>query len=233
MNCSTWSVYKHTSPSDRVYIGITGRKPEVRWANGNGYIGNDYFFKAIQKYGWDNFKHEILFENLTKEEAESKEIDLIAQYNSTNRACGYNISSGGSATVAGLHWSRPKDGILRGEKHPMFGRHPTDEMRQRIADKLRGRSLTEETKRKMRSRVPWNKGRVMSDEEKIRISEALKGSVPVNRKAVVCVETGEIFESCEAAKRHKGISCLYKALKDQTKTAGGYHWQYYTERTKK
>ena len=56
-------VYKHVSPSHKVYIGITSRKPKKRWVNGEGYSNNDYFTKAIKKYGWDNFKHEILYTN--------------------------------------------------------------------------------------------------------------------------------------------------------------------------
>lgn len=32
------TVYKHTSPSGKVYIGITGREPKLRWDNGNGYL---------------------------------------------------------------------------------------------------------------------------------------------------------------------------------------------------
>ena len=52
-------VYKHTTPSGKVYIGITGLKPERRWRNGNGYKDNEHFYRAILKYGWDNIKHEI------------------------------------------------------------------------------------------------------------------------------------------------------------------------------
>lgn len=33
-----WSVYKHTSPSGKVYIGITSRDPTKRWANRWGYL---------------------------------------------------------------------------------------------------------------------------------------------------------------------------------------------------
>ena len=32
-----YTVYKHTSPSGKVYIGITCRKPKYRWNNGKGY----------------------------------------------------------------------------------------------------------------------------------------------------------------------------------------------------
>ena len=48
-------VYKHIAPNNKSYIGITKRHPEDRWRNGNGYKNNIYFFRAIQKNGWDNF----------------------------------------------------------------------------------------------------------------------------------------------------------------------------------
>ena len=91
-----FTVYMHTSPNGKRYIGITCQRPVRRWGgNGYGYIDNTYFWRAIQKYGWDNFQHEILFEGLTKEEAEQKEIELIAFYDSTNPSKGYNITTGG------------------------------------------------------------------------------------------------------------------------------------------
>ncbi len=90
-------IYKHTSPSDKVYIGITKLNPSKRWAKGLGYKNNAYFYRAILKYGWENFKHEILLDSLTKEEAEAKEIELIAFYKSNDKQFGYNISSGGEA----------------------------------------------------------------------------------------------------------------------------------------
>lgn len=87
-------VYKHTTPNEKVYIGITCKNPSYRWNGGNGYKGQA-FYNAILKYGWLNIRHEILFDNLTKEEAEQKEIELIAEYRSNDRQYGYNISSGG------------------------------------------------------------------------------------------------------------------------------------------
>ena len=76
-----WSVYKHTSPSGKVYIGIA-KDVRHRWRNnGNGYRGSTRIWYAIQKYGWDNFLHEIVAENLTRDEACEMEIALIKKHN--------------------------------------------------------------------------------------------------------------------------------------------------------
>ena len=71
----------HIFPNNKVYVGITCRKPKYRWDNGNGYKNNKYMTNAIQKYGWNNIEHKILFTDLMKEEAERKEIELIATLN--------------------------------------------------------------------------------------------------------------------------------------------------------
>lgn len=90
-----YSVYKHETPSGKIYIGITKQKPANRWLNGKGYALQPYFYNAILKYGWSNIKHEVLFTGLTMEEAEAKEVELIAQYKSNIRAYGYNVERGG------------------------------------------------------------------------------------------------------------------------------------------
>lgn len=69
--------------------------PEKRFNCGWGYYRNDYFWRAIKKYGWKNFKTDILFSDLTTEEAEQKEIELIAEYHSNDKRYGYNLSAGG------------------------------------------------------------------------------------------------------------------------------------------
>ncbi len=68
-----YCVYKHTSPNGKVYIGITRQNPIKRWMNGKGYAHNTHFYNAILKYGWSNFRHEILFTGLTREDACQKE----------------------------------------------------------------------------------------------------------------------------------------------------------------
>lgn len=94
---NNYCIYIHKNKiNNKVYIGQTCQKPEYRWENGEGYVQCSAFYAAIQKYGWDNFEHIILFENLTQEEANKKEEELIKQYNSNNKEYGYNITAGGN-----------------------------------------------------------------------------------------------------------------------------------------
>ena len=53
--------------------------------------------RAINKYGWDNIQHIILYKNLTQKQAEEKEIDLIKKYKTNIRKYGYNIEPGGNS----------------------------------------------------------------------------------------------------------------------------------------
>ena len=97
-----YSLYKHTHKSNgKCYFGITRLKPEKRWANGAGYNCGP-FADAIRAYGWDGFKHEIISEGLTMNEAVKAERDLIKSHRSNEADYGYNKSAGGqtgSATV--------------------------------------------------------------------------------------------------------------------------------------
>lgn len=81
--------------NNKKYIGITGGVPEYRWSNGNGYKYNSHFYHAIKKYGWNGFEHIILESNLTKREAELREIALIEFNRLTDQDKGYNIAIGG------------------------------------------------------------------------------------------------------------------------------------------
>lgn len=94
MGDKCYKIYKHTTPSNKVYIGLTRLQVQKRWCNGKHY--NRYFTKAIEKYGWNNIKHEIIENKLSYEEACQKERYYIKKYESQNRQKGYNIMNGGT-----------------------------------------------------------------------------------------------------------------------------------------
>jgi group I intron endonuclease len=101
----TYCIYKHTSPSGKVYIGQTCQKIWVRWLhNGNGYKYNPVFWKAIQKYGWDNFTHEVLIEGISKSEADYSEKYLIKWYKL--HGLSYNCTDGWDGTFGLTPWNK-------------------------------------------------------------------------------------------------------------------------------
>ena len=125
----SYCVYKHTTPSGKVYIGITGRDPVKRWNGGHGYQNNKHFYNAIVRYGWENITHEIVYDSLTKEEAEILERELIHHYDSSNHEKGYNHNCGGGGTGVG-------------------GKHKPETIK-KMREAAKGRKLTPEAKRKM------------------------------------------------------------------------------------
>lgn len=90
-----FTVYKHTCPNDKVYIGMTGNELEERWDNGFGYSRNRAFFHDIVKYGWDNIGHEVLTIHDSKKEALREEAYQILLHNATDHKYGYNFAQRG------------------------------------------------------------------------------------------------------------------------------------------
>lgn len=137
-----YTVYMHRFPNGKVYIGITRVNPEERWRNGKGYSENRFMDFAIKKYGWDNVEHLILFSGLSKQEAEEKEIQLIADFNSTNQKFGYNIENGGNAIGKTSEIARKHIGesVLRYHRE-----HP--EYRKRLSEAHKGKN-SQKLKRK-------------------------------------------------------------------------------------
>lgn len=88
-------VYMHVNKTNgKRYIGIS-KDPISRWANGRGYYRNKHFNDAILRYGWGGFDHLILFTGLSKDIACNIEQWLIAEYQTTDKRKGYNLTSGG------------------------------------------------------------------------------------------------------------------------------------------
>lgn len=128
-----YCVYVHTNKANgKKYVGITSMLPEKRWANGRGYRSNRLFYRAIQKYGWDGFAHEVLEGGLTKQSAYEMEVELIRSMQLTNPEHGYNLDKGGNGSNRITEETRKKlsDGTKR-----YFAEHP--EVREANADRLR------------------------------------------------------------------------------------------------
>ena len=100
-----WLIYKHINKiNGKVYIGQTKQSVAGRWRNGLGYFHKKYtsvFCRAIKKYGWDNFSHEVIEDDIaTQELANNREIYWIAVNNSYigfDNSNGYNMTLGGNS----------------------------------------------------------------------------------------------------------------------------------------
>lgn len=127
-------LYKHTNKNNnKIYIGITVQEPEKRWGSGGiNYRNNRYFWNAIQKYGWDNFDHEILLESDSEKEIKDLEERYIREFKSSNRKYGYNIALGGELN---RHSDETKILISKLGK----GRRLTTEQKNKISSSLKGR----------------------------------------------------------------------------------------------
>ena len=233
MKGKTYTVYKHISPSNKVYIGITSIDPKQRWNSGHGYKSNRHFTSAIKKYGWKNIKHDILFENLTEEEAKLMEQMYIALYDSTNREKGYNQTLGGESTSGLIPWNKGLKGIyseetrkkmseankgkkawnkgLKGEDNPLYGRHHSDEAKKKMSEIAKGRKVSTETRKKLseshKGKISPNKGKTLSKEWRKKLSESHKGKTPSNMKKVYCITTDKVFNSITEAGKFYNINC--------------------------
>ena len=230
-----WTVYKHTNKTNgKVYIGITSKKPEARWESGNGYRHNAYMQNAISKYGWDGFEHEILFENLTQEQASAIERKLIAEYKSADRRYGYNIELGGYGRGVVSEETREKmrQNFL-GEKNPNYGKHLSEETRRKLSECNRGENHPRygthhsvETRRKISEAVRGEKNYMYGRKHTEEYKELMRTK---NCKQVRCIETGIIYRSAREASRKAGVnisSICTVCNGGRLHTAGGYHWEY-------
>lgn len=88
-----YKLYIHINKiNGKCYVGITRKKVISRWKKGSGYSRQNVFYSAIKKYGWDNFIHLVLFENLEYETALKMEDFFIENLKSNNRKYGYNVA---------------------------------------------------------------------------------------------------------------------------------------------
>lgn len=195
MSMITNTVYIHIFPNGKRYVGVTQQKLIYRWGNGSGYAGT-VVGRAIKKYGWENIKHEIMFENLSREMAFEKEILLIKLYNTNNIKYGYNITSGGMGSH-GLSVSKETRKKLsnsnKGQKRNEafckrlsevnLGKKHSEETKNKISlaikkQLLDGPRITEQGRRRL-SEIhkghKYNLGRIHSEEHNKKISKALIG----------------------------------------------------------
>ena len=219
-----YTVYCHTNIiNGKKYFGITAVKPEYRWNHGKGY-NHQVFSKAISKYGWENFSHEILFEGLTKEEAELQEMSLIRQFKTQDHRYGYNISCGGN--LSGRIYATDEEAYEAKrntwKKSRICNRDVRIEQTKRW--KANNKERVKAYKREYYHKTKTLKGRqhyIVTDETKEKISKRVSRPVA----AILNGEVVKVYSSFKEAGKDLNIchSNICRSIKTGMK-CGGYNW---------
>ena len=203
-----YKIYKHTCKvNGKSYIGQTSSTDikNDRWQNGAGYKQCTVFYRAIKKYGWDNFTHEIIEDNIeTLEQANEREHYWIMHYHTwidDPNCWGYNSTAGGNNLMS-------------------------EEVKAKISRSLLGHTVTDEARRIYSENLKAGKGCYKYWQGKKRSKETTDKILLTRKvKKVRCIETGEIYQSALYASKqvHGDVS---RCVKGKRKTAAGCHWEY-------
>lgn len=213
-----WRIYRHVFENCKSYIGQIYQELNARWGkHGTGYLqkNDDGTYKqplmarAILKYGWDSVTSEILFDNLTFEEANRIEQICIALFRTRDPRFGYNLTDGGGGSHGRAVSEETKHKI--GEK-----------AKERLSDPTRaywyGKKLPPEAIEKRRLK---NIGRKHIEEAKRKMSESrmgiFRGENGTTSEPVICLDACMYFGCIQDAGNFFGISrsCVGKASRGE------------------
>lgn len=251
-------VYEHRCKiNNKVYVGISKQNPpNRRWANGIGYKQSEYFWRAICQYGWENFEHTILKDELTYEEASDAEIYYISLNSSADRNFGYNISYGGLAYCDHSpetrkkmsksireYWSSPKGedtkkriGAKKGNAvyNIEMGLEFHSSNRAGIETGINAGTINSCCKGVgiTAGGYHWIYVKDISDE---KIKDILSRKINKYERPILCKELNIVFESAVKATKYLleelGITIHHHGISDacagrRRKTAAGFHWEF-------
>ncbi len=190
-------VYVHINKiNGKKYVGVTSQDPEKRWNNGKGYTKRQpHMYNAIQKWGWENFEHQILISDISVEDASFIEQMLIVEWNLQDPEYGYNAQSGG-LTYATLS-DEIKEKIGKAHK----GRKLTEEHKRKLSEAKKNKPLSEKQLEVIDRMKYSNKGRERTEEHKQKIREALKGKKfsEEHKQNISKAKKGQFSEKQQAA----------------------------------
>lgn len=237
-----YCVYVHTNKlNGKMYVGQTCQEPEKRWANGSTYRGSVYFYKAIQKYGWDNFNHEIIASNLTRDEANHFEELLIQKLDTMNPENGYNLKSGGQNNLMAESVKQKISNAAKlriGDKNPFFGKHHSDETKNKIRQANQGHTgLSGEKhpnygKHPSKETIEKRKSTMAKEDVQRKLSENNSGANnPKAKRFNQYTRSKEFVKTWDCARyaeNELGVRTqnIIRCAKGIRPTAGGFVWYY-------
>jgi|APCry1669193128_1035447.scaffolds.fasta_scaffold07398_2 group I intron endonuclease len=160
-----YTIYKSTNKINGCsYIGFDKNWPARKRGHKSSYKKqnrNSKFYNAIQKYGWDNFDWEIIYQSKDYDHTfKTMESYFIEQYDTLNN--GYNMTKGGDGFQGDSNVGAPKGRIPWNKGKTGLQKH------------------SEETKIKMskshKGKPAHNKGIPMSDIAKEKASKAMSAT---------------------------------------------------------
>lgn len=221
-------IYKTTNLiNGKIYIGHRKKSYfDIKYKGSGKYLWN-----AIHKYGWDNFKTEILVECNSDEELDSEEIRLIAEYDSTNLTIGYNLTKGGGGQLGYSPTEETREKLRKsstGNKY-FAGHTHSQEWKDNMSKKLAGQKFSEETRKKMSNSakgrsmykarmasIEARKGKPLPESAKLKISIANKGKKrsEETRKRISESRKGRTFHLSESARHKISLSNSRREISD-------------------
>lgn len=246
----TYSVYCHTAPNGKRYVGIS-YNPQKRWHAGKGYKRNKYFTSSIEKYGWDNFKHEILMTGLSLKDAKIEEAKLIAEWDLMNPEKGFNHSPSGDDSSFTAETYRKMSESKKGNQFSK-GLHHSEETKKKISESLKQHYAPSE---EHPEGIPGaNKGRKFSEESRKKMSEAqrrlpkehwievakhlpiLRGENHPNSRPVIRIDLEgnevrfpSILEGANSSGDNYHPQSVRLCLNGKQEIYKGYRWRYESE----
>jgi len=127
----------HCIPTGKKYIGQTLFETKRKaYHLCKSKDGNTKFYRAVRKYGWDNFIYGIIDE-FNKQILDEMEIFYIKNYNSFRN--GYNSTLGGDGTNSRVLTEEEKEK----SKNRMIHTNPMkdENTRKKVSEKLKGRKI--------------------------------------------------------------------------------------------
>lgn len=237
-----YTVYVHINKTNgKMYIGITKKKPSLRWGRGAPYKHNPFFYNAIQKYSWDNFDHDIIASGLTKKEAENFEMLLIAKLDTTNQDKGYNIEHGGNTCGTHSEYTKNK---MRGKNNPAARKViclTTNKIFNTAVDGAKYYGITRVSVKDCCSKRQHTTGsnigirlKWMYYDEYLTLGN-ISTDPSDNTKKVICLETDKIYDSIISAAIDFNISssvisnCCNLDCLSIVKNKEKYHFMFYED----
>lgn len=200
-------IYKITNKiTNKVYIGQTRMALSRRWNQHKTAKRKSPLYSSMFKYGIQNFTIKQIDKAENAEDLNKLEIFYIKQHNCIYPN-GYNLSLGGEVGFTGcIPWNKDKNTGLVPKTAFKKGQKAWNEMMQTpIA--VRAKQSIAKLGKHISPNTEFKQGQPSAFKGKKHNAEALaKISENGNRRSVICVETGQVYESIKSASESTNIA---------------------------